>query len=528
MPMMCLGDINFDKFLRMENIMGNKRLPIRLKSGNSLYIYTFAALVGIINSLFFTNAIISNAFVVIEVIVLTCLFISRRYIDYFGMYVLFCGLSIEYGQLVEDGVFYGFKNTRILGVNLGILALLPMFIVSVKYLPKLPKNKFGNFFKYFIFLQVSAALTGIILILFNENGVRSFTGILGKYIGNLYTMSVQSVMIAFIFLMFINRSSDIGRIEKYFLGLLYGVVFSLIASFLFGTQGYYGGAHTLVVSNNVRWLPLMLLLPIYPKYKGKLSIWILGCVGAILVLMYNATGKMVILYAVIPGVFLYLNLRRRQYRSALFVILLIPAFIILVCIGASYISERSVLFRNKLNQALSLIAYFLGRIGSSSVLDSPQVRIYELINILKEYAEKPWLMIWGKGFMGTVKNYAGISYAAGTYTQEEWSLGLFYRLHESINKLFLANGLVGLGFLFVQIKNGIKSIAKTPWASIGLYWLLISYGHSITMTAFGFSCLVYSIIQADGQKGRRCCPDKRSSDSNTVISEANIKLPENR
>lgn len=482
--------------------MNTRAAKYSIVLNDSKLICFVAIIVAFVNSVCYANKYLSLGFVIFEVIILLYLFCRSKYLDYLGMYILFCGLSIEYGDLVANEFFYGFKNTRILGINLGILTLIPLFLVSIKYITRHNGVKLDKFRNYYLLMQLFAAIIGLILILLDENNIQKFDNIFVMYVNNIYSMCVQPIMLLTIFIMLIHRCEYIEKLEDYFLYLMMGVVFSLIFSLAIGAGGTYGGVSTLLASNNMRWLPLMLILPIYPQYKGRLSIWILGTIGAILVLAFNATGKMVIMYALLPLIYLFLNVKTKQYKSVLLILLLIPVFMLLFYYGAKYLAATSTLFRSKLNQALSVLGLLTGRIKTGQVLISPQIRINETLNIIYEYMEKPWLLPFGKGFMGTIKNYTGITYALGAYSQEEWTAGLFYRMHESLNKILLPNGLFGISFLVIQLVNGFKNISKTPWGSIGLYWLLISYGHSITMTAFGFMCLIYSVMQADKVNGK--------------------------
>lgn len=470
-----------------------------INNNQYLLLIAISIIVGMMNVVYCTNRSITMIFVLLEVLILIYLFASRKYIDYLGMYILFCGLSNEYEKLIGNDAFYGFKNTRILGVNLGILALLPLFVVAFRKISIDNNSLYGKFYKYFMLLQVCALIIGFTLVVVNDNGVQAFSNVFGLFFENLYVMSAQQILLATIFLFFVNNCiiEDLVKIEDYFLCLLIGVISGLVFSFVSGKQGVYGGVQTLMASNNVRWLPMMFLLPIYPKYKNKISIWILGLVGAVLVLAYNSTGKMIIMYYIVPIIYFAINIKSKQYKRAISILLLFPLILFVLMFGANYFAESNILFRNKLSQTLSIINYINGNVGVDEVSSSPRVRILEIRNILIEYFNKPWLVVLGKGFFGTVKNYTGMRYTTGAYSIDQWRIGLFYRMHESFSKLLLCNGLSGVVFLVTQLYRGVKNISKTPWGAVGLYWLLICYGHSITMTAFGFSCFLYSIIQVD-------------------------------
>lgn len=460
-----------------------------------LYLLSFC--VAFVNAAFSTNRLIANAAILIELAALAFAWIRKKYVDYLGLYILFCGLSLEYSALLDTDRFYGFKNTRIMGVNLGILVLIPAMLRLLTHKVFIPKGKVNRFWGMFLALQASSFVMGLLMILFNDNGVDAYSNLIPQFIGEVYQICGQNIFLVAMFVVILGSRENIGRLEYYFEALLAGTVFSLVISSLVGAHGRYGGVKTLIATNNIRWIPLILLLPLYPQYRHSKRFWVIGAIGAVLLLLNNATGKTLMVYAVIPIAYIMYSAKYKRWKECLFWVACIPAIIAVGGIGMNYMAQNSVLFNSKLGQVKSVIDLVLGRQNVGAMRASPQNRIYEVMNITMEYFQKPYLLLLGKGFMGTVTNHVGMPYVAGGYTDAQWYTGLFYRMHESFSKLYLSGGLLGLTFFLKTIWEAIKNFFKSPWWLVGIYWFIISYGYSITMTAFGFPCLIYAMIVSD-------------------------------
>ncbi len=477
----------------------NRRL---LVNSEDIWIAIKIILVAAVNVLYCSNQVISNLAVLTEIVILIFDIFQNKWARYLGDYILFCGLSIEYAVLTNAENIYGFKEFRIFGINMGIMALLPIFFYYVlRYrgrikLFNIRQKDLWKFAKMYLILVIISAFMGLILYLFNDNNIANvFT--FRIFIEELYQKGAQPILIIFIFcFMAIHEErNSFDTFEKYLLATLYGSVASLVISFVFGRTGHYGGVNTLVATNNVRWIPLLLIFPLYKKYRGRLFIVVVGIIGAYFLLRYNATGKNIMLYMLIPLIYLFVYFKQREYAKGFAIIALIPIVVMIGLSTASKLSSVSILFNSKMKQVMSMI----GNLFTTSVdkmEDSPRVRVLEFIYIIKEYVKKPYLALFGKGLGGTMLK-GNLAYDLSSFSKEELTAGLIYNVHESINKLFLSNGVLGLLFLAHTIVMGIKKMKNNPWIIIGIYWFLISLGHSITMSAFGLSCLIYGLFEAN-------------------------------
>jgi len=166
-------------------------------------------------------------------------------------------------------------------------------------------------------------------------------------------------------------------------------------------------------------------------------------------------------------------------------------------------SSGSLIFSSKFEQVKRLLFIFDNNWLLSMPL-SPRIRIIEFLNITTEYLSKPWYFLFGKGYLGTFRDHTGMigtTVLLGSYSIDQWSNELFYRVHETINNLFLYNGLLGLTFYAKYFFYIIKHSQKSIWIIIGGYWLLLIYGFSVTMTAFGVASLLFGMIEIDEKIG---------------------------
>lgn len=477
--------------------LANRRLIV---SSEDIGIATKVILVAAVNVLFCSNQLISNIAVLLEIMILIIDALQNRWARYLGDYVLFCGLSIEYAVLTNAENIFGFKEFRLFGINMGILALLPIFLhYIIRYrggikLSNIKQSDLSKFARMYFVLIAISAFVGLLLYLFNDNGIAdAFT--IRVFVEELYQKGAQQILLigAFSFMAIFEDRSAFDTFEKYLLATLYGSVASLVISFIFGITGNYGGVNTLVATNNVRFIPLLLIFPLYKKYKGRVFIVVIGIIGAYFLLRYNATGKNIILYVLIPIIYVLVCFKQHKYIKGLAIIAVIPVVIAIGLSTISTLSSVSILFNSKMNQVISMI----GSLFTTSVdkmEDSPRVRVLEFVYIVQEYMNKPYLALFGKGLGGTILK-GNLAYDLSSFSKEELSAGIIYNVHESINKLFLSNGIIGLVFLIKTVIMGIKKMKNNPWIIIGIYWFLISLGHSITMSAFGLSCLTYGLFE---------------------------------
>jgi hypothetical protein len=483
---------------------------------NTVFLFFTACIVGSLNVLFHADYSISMILIAFELITLLWFLIKKDITSYLGFYLIFLCLSFEFDALVGSEVFYGFKEFRIFGINLGIIALLPVFFLclkrGVRY--RYIRETFNRFFvvsNLFFVLSFLGFIMGVMQISLNDNNIQSMAGIMGLFIGAVYTMVAIPVLIIFSFYYLLSWEGEkIQHLTVFLKAVLVGVVFSMLVSLATGVYGRYGGVDTLLVSNVVRFVPFMLFFPFYPESRNtKWSAFFLLCgvLAAFFTLSFNATGKMILLYIFAPLVIIIILCYHKRWLTLVTgVFLLVVLFSAFVVFSPAISLNANQLFMAKLEEVIGLIKFWEpGWLEKMPI--SPRVRILEFLNILYEYFEKPWFFFTGKGYMGTMIDHTGglVSgpFILGAYSEDQWSSGLIYGVHESLNKLFLYNGLSGFLFYGYMLKDILLNFFRTPWLLIGGFWFLMVYGFSVTMSAFGATSLLLGYIyieQMDGEK----------------------------
>lgn len=485
-----------------------KSLRINITTIRNCSIILLAGIIACLNVLFYTNYPVSMATIGFELVVLAYYFVKKDITRYIGSYLIFLCLSFEFDVIVGVEQFYGFKNFRILGVNLGIIALLPVAVLAISRAIKIKKvkNEFPRlykFAKFILLLNFIGFLFGLVQILINDNKIQNMNNMIQDFIGVTYSMTaIPFLMIIAIVYILLWEKEKIQQLEYYLSAILIGVVISMIVSLTTGTFGRYGEVNTLLVSNVVRYVPFMVLFPFYFHRNSPKILIVFGIIGVILSLLYNASGKTIILYMMVPVAICLMLWRKKKIFSLILVLLILPV-VFFVSIQAVYVlSSSSILFNSKLTQALSIVKVWDPGWLISMPL-SPRFRIIEFISIWYEYLEKPWFLLLGKGYMGTITDQTGMigtNFILDAYSINEWINGTFYGVHETMNILFLYHGLFGLAFYLYMIKFVYENFTTSPWILIGGFWFLMVYGFSVTMSAFGIAALLLGCIEIDNRE----------------------------
>ncbi len=465
-------------------------------------IMTLTLLTAIINILFFENKLISLIYVSFEVGLLCYFWLKNKYSTFLGFYMIFCCLSLEYGDELYSQFFYGFKQTEIMGINMGALILIPPTVTCLVHLKyrflKKCSPTFYKFINYIIIICVLSVFFSLVMCVTNDNN--SIYGI-KEILQEFYLKYFQLFCIGVLFIHELQNDKirEFKNIEIYFEYVLFGVVFCQVISFLTGTKGQYGGVSTLVVPSTIRWTPILLLIPHYKKNK-RLKYYFAGIVSMIFTLAFNATGKTILVYLLIPIIYLVIFIKKKLWSKFCIWIACVPVVLVTGLLLIQRFSSFSKLFNSKINQVISLVMMLIGKTSIHLGSSSPSARLYEFLNITLEYVKKPWYIFAGKGLIGSYLNHVEVAFIKGGYSDIENITGVYYRMHETVNRLYLSNGLIGLYFIYWIIKITIKNIQKSPWLLLGTYWFLISFGHSITMSAIGIPCLIYGLIMIDEEK----------------------------
>ncbi len=462
-------------------------------------------IIGLLNSFCYGNKAIMGGLCAFEVAFLLFFLLRNDYVRYVCYYLVFLSFSMESETFVGTNVFYGFKNFRFAGINLAVWMLIPIMVlllVNLKVFRVKPSKKLRIFIRKLLIFTVIGCIMGLLSYLANDNGAGSFSTLFDCYYSNV---------LPFIEIMIVSWSLIINR-DKLFIAkqFLYAEIPALAIVFticmITGNYGNRGGLQSLQVSELYFLLVCALILVIYDQFSSidKTVLMISGAVILILSLMYNSSGKIVIMTVMIPIAMIILMKRKGSATKT--IVAVISAVVALMLIFSwlfPLLMAKSQLLTYKYQQAISMFSFGTG-IGNwlQNMPESPRMRITEFINIGAEFLKKPWFALFGKGFGGTIKDNLNLFTDLNSFMFSEWelSLGAYYSMHESINCFFLIGGLYGLFTLFSLLGIMYKNFHKSPWLLMGLLWFLFFYNYHMNIAIYGICSIIVGFLDIENKK----------------------------
>lgn len=118
-------------------------------------------------------------------------------------------------------------------------------------------------------------------------------------------------------------------------------------------------------------------------------------------------------------------------------------------------------------------------------------RFLEFINTAEQYIDQPLFALTGRGYGGSIHSNGYFVIRSDSYfTEDQYVNDKFYRLHESLNVIFLKHGIIGLVLLLYLIVLTIRGLPHSPWLYIGFIWLLFFWGFQTSLLSIGIPALI--------------------------------------
>lgn len=471
-----------------------------------------ACFISAANVLFCFNQTISYAVIAAEIIFLLYVLVMRNLAEYISYFMIFMCNCIEFSTFAGEETFYSLKNFRIFGINIGIIMLLPILVIGIMNMHpssiKIKKSKF-SFPQGLILLNLIALVVGLFLVFMNDNNIHSLGGIGGKFFNEFYSMSFLPLAFIIAFEIIPKRCPEkLFEIGLALQATLWANVFQMLVSLLGGLSGTYGYLSTLLNSILNFLIPLLILYPffeddvVFPKLTT-----IVGLLGSILAISFNANGKVILLFFICLAIYWWFSFTRGS--AIVRMIMFIAMFAVIISLPVVIISLRSnPLFNAKFEEVERLIDIFNPN-WLNNLNMSARVRVEEFRDIFIEYGKKPLLAIIGKGYLGSTLDHTGyfaahIFTADGFVSEAEFIHGIYYHLHEGTTYLLMYGG-IGLVFMIRFIVDAAKRILRNANAPliIGAYWFILFYGYSFTLSTFGIIALLYGYAADNEAKKTR-------------------------
>lgn len=463
--------------------------------------------IGLLNSFLYDNFPIMAALCVVEVLILLLSLVRRNYVNYVCYYLIFLTFSMESGNFVGVDAFYGFKNFRVAGANVAVWMLLPLLCCSIKDLKTLrllSGDLLSELLSKLSFFTISGALMGILVYAIDDYGFSSKTGSLKEMINSYYAYLLPFISIVVVSWALLKDSANLPKARQYLFSCIPATAIVFIACMAFGNYGNRMGVASLQVSEIYFLLIASLVLISYKNFdkKEKIIIIISGAIIAVLSLMFNASGKIIIILIFVPIVWLYIL--KKLGRTTAIALYIVLAFCVLVFVPQfelTILGSDNMVLQSKMEDVSGLMNF-----GSNNWLmqipASPRMRITEFMNVGYEYWLHPWYVIFGKGFCGCIQDSLGLfSFLdESAFSIWELELGAYKGMHESFNTFFLVGGITGLYILFSLIGKIYRRMYISPWLMFGGLWLFLFYGYHMNVSIFGITSLVVGLIEASSYK----------------------------
>lgn len=469
-----------------------------------------AYLVAVYNIVLLRDSTASVALVAVEVSVLVYFLFRMNIEKYLCWLLIFLASSVEFQVLVsndESDLIYNFKNARLFGWNLGLVfVLLPFVMIVLSTLAsgntalRRKRTELSFVLLMFVALMADGIVMGLLNIVMNDNGIRGIPNYLGVFLGEAY-LGIWPVMLFVLAYFALTRSKTHGEeLEKALIAMLFANCTAPIIPAFMGVIGSYGSFGYMLVSSSALFSAFIILFPAYPKYRASVAIFIgLFVLGAIvpMALFGFVSGKHIVIMFLVPVIYVVVQLRNgaRIGKIALFVAVF--GLVLYLAFNSMLDSPGTTLFGNKFAEVLGL-----GQMGSAdwqgSMGPSSRFRVFEAINVWREYESNPWQVLLGKGYMGSVRDYiGGFGWkSSGTFPLEQFDNGTYYSLHEFAGYI-LKFGALGLGVWLGVLVLSLKHISKNPWIAIGGFWFLLLFGFSQTISIVGVISLAYGLFLVD-------------------------------
>lgn len=465
-----------------------------------------ATIVGLLNSFFYDNYLIMVILCAIEILFLVRCFVKKDDLTYICCYMVFLSFSMESKIFTGTEMFYGFKNFKIAGINLAVWMFIPFIILSL--------SNYSNYLKYantlhkvivrkLAFFTFLASIIGILLFLLDDNGIQTHNESLIILLNSYYTYWLPFIQILFISITIIKNRTKLVEAEKYLFASIVALTLVSIFCIVFKNFGNRGGFSALQISEIYFLLICTIPLITYDRFdpKSKVVLGICGIVILYVSLIYNASGKNVLIALFIPLLMLILEIQRKnKLKVILGVLLATVSLFFFVNILLPYFMNESIFLTLKVNQAMSIFS--AGGVNwLANMPGSPKMRIYEFMNIVSEYVEKPWFLLTGKGFCGSIKDNLNLFGDASEFTFSVWELHtqIYMSMHESINNFFLIGGLSGLYVIISICVNLSFKLYKSPWLIFGLIWVLFFYGYHLNVSIYGILSLIVGLADISNE-----------------------------
>lgn len=453
------------------------------------YKIVFFFIIFFINSLGTYIPFLPPLLAIFEIFYLLYLFLKRNIREYVIYLLIFTITSVERVGLVSGDMYNILYLPYIGGYHYYVLITIPYILILKDYkfiFNKVIKTKKTNltfFVIGIVLIFIINMITSVMTYFLNDNNLVSNGYYFLFFRRNFLSNYTLSSMIIFLYYFIQKNNKFVTEIKQTLFGLTISMAICMITCKIFNCVYYYGDSGVYMISLASFFLPSLCLFLYHKEFKSYKYLIILLSFISLLLSITNPSilaGKWwLLIICIIAMLFIHGIIYTYKKSKKLFIILtciIISCLVILSNINlAKYINDP--LLQGKLIQVQKLFD-ITNPNWFSNIPESPRFRLEEFINIISELLNKPIYLLQGKGMAGSVipTINAGSWYDLGSFTINELNAGAFFNVHETINRLTLQTGLIGLIFFLIVMLRSILNIIKSPWIFIGIIWFIFYFG----------------------------------------------------
>ncbi len=480
-------------------------MNVRIQKYSEEYYMAATLIMVFINSFFYDFQGIALVVGIIETFILLYYFLKEKAGDFIIWMLILTSSSVSTGFISSNtnDIYYGF-------LNLPVIHYYHLFFLLFAVVYKLYSN--GNqvivFKDVFIYRLAAIYILELVITCFtyliNDNGIASLPALARFTIRDIYDNFWALSIFLIIWRCFQLYNEFENKIKNAMRGFFCGTTLATLFVVLLGKTYAVNTAQTNLVSTLAFFFAPILILIYYAEKKGYRYL-LIGIIACVLQIKYTLgiPGAWWIFFAFVILVLLIWvirNARRKKNAVIVFGAVMAAAVAIFYFSKTVYLQEDRRYIDYKLETFLNLF-----KVGNGFdewmilIGHSIGIRVEAFINIIIEFLNKPYYLITGKGFGGSITKYWGY-YSWGSYPgdfpYEMNKSGIYSFFHTQLLEFMINGGLIGFVLCVKCICITISEICKAKkynyWIVVGCVWmLLLPYGfHNMYI---GVGCLCYGL-----------------------------------
>lgn len=443
----------------------------------------------LVNSFAIKMPVVGLLIGIIEMILWIYCLIRKRIESFMTLYFLFTATLIESNLFAtgsRESIIYSFMNIPGLAYYPHFFTLFLAYIWNgsgngpLNY--KIGKGRLST--KIAMIFPLYCIVT-LITCIMDDNKIISFPGLFRFAIIDAYNTLWFCLIFALTWDCILKNKDYIIKLKLLALGVLSGVTVAAVILVLLGYTYSPSSTVTYLQCPVILFFSPALIMFVNEKRYGGFFFGI-GLISIFLQLRYTVG---------IPGVWwittalfimgFYMQLFHRLSTKKVKPLVLLIAVVSIMAIIAiipglsmflekendSYVAYKFRTFINCFNITNGMDEW-LSLIGSSI-----GIRVESLVNIILELFKKPYYLMFGKGFGGSVNRYWGIynwDIRGATFPDVQIKYGIYSSFHVGLFEILINMGILGSVIGFILIRDCIKAIFNcNKWLLFGTAWILI-------------------------------------------------------